>query len=88
MKEIDADIEILIGMNVPKAMKPGHIISQGNGPNAAKTLLGWGVNGPLNFCSVMEESGPVSVTFNRISKENLRDLLIRQHTQDLPVKEH
>ncbi|KAJ8372561.1 hypothetical protein AAFF_G00281380 [Aldrovandia affinis] len=42
LDEIDADIDLLIGINVPKAMEPWHIInSQGNGPYAVKTLFGW-----------------------------------------------
>ncbi|KAK0154050.1 hypothetical protein N1851_003872 [Merluccius polli] len=86
LKEINADIEILIGMDVPKAMEPWQVInSQGNGPYAVKTILGWVVNGPLN--PAMEESG-TSVSVNRISMENLRDLLVRQYNQDFPEKEY
>ena len=49
MKEIDADVDLLIGLNTPKALEPWRIInSQGEGPNAVRTLVGWVVNGPLN----------------------------------------
>lgn len=47
LNKIDADIELLMGIDVPKAMEPWDIInSQGNGPYAIKTLFGWVVNGP------------------------------------------
>lgn len=86
LKEINADIEILIGMDVPKAMEPWQVInSQGNGPYAVKTILGWVVNDPLN--SDMDESG-TSVSDNCISVDNLRDLLVRQYNQDFPEKEY
>ena len=55
LDEIDADIELLIGIDVPKAMEPWEIInSEGNGPYAVKTLFGWVVNGPLSSCSAVE----------------------------------
>lgn len=37
---INADIDLLIGANAPKAIEPWQIInSEGDGPNALKTLL-------------------------------------------------
>lgn len=85
---IDADIEMLIGMNVPKAMEPWHVInSRGKGPYAVKTKLGWVVNDPLSSCSAMEP-GSRSATINRISIKNLKDLLVRQYNQDFPENEH
>lgn len=72
LERINADIEILIGINVPKAMEPWQIVnSQGNGPYAVKTVLGWVVNGPLNSCSPRNENGSMSVTVNRISMKKL-----------------
>ncbi|KAL0151450.1 hypothetical protein M9458_053236 [Cirrhinus mrigala] len=89
LKRIDADIEILIGINVPKAMEPWQIVnSQRNGPYAVKTVLGWVVNGPLHSCSSTNETGLISVTANRISMENLKDLLIRQYNHDFPEKDY
>lgn len=89
LKSINADIEILIGINVPKAMEPWQIVnSQGNGPYGVKTVLGWVVNGPLHSCSSMDETGLMSVTANRISVENLKDLLIRQYNYDFPEKDY
>ncbi len=89
LDRINADIEILIGINVPKAMEPWQIVnSQGNGPYAVKTALGWVVNGPLHSCSSMNETGLISVTANRISMEKIKDLLIRQYNHDFPEKEY
>ncbi len=55
--EIDADIELLIGVNIPKALEPWQFInSEGNGPYAVCTLLGWVVNGPINLVEDEEPS--------------------------------
>ncbi|KAJ8349111.1 hypothetical protein SKAU_G00277000 [Synaphobranchus kaupii] len=89
LRKIEADVELLIGLNVPKAMEPWQVInSQGNGPYAVKTLLGWVVNGPLSSCPATEESGSRSVTANRISMEKLKDMLVQQYNQDFPEKDH
>ena len=46
--EINADVGLLIGHDVPKALEPKEVReSQNGGPYAAKTLLGWAINGPL-----------------------------------------
>lgn len=56
VKQTDADVDLLIGVNVPKVMEPWRIInSLGNGPYAVRTLLGWVVNGPLNVSTAMEK---------------------------------
>ncbi|XP_019633454.1 PREDICTED: uncharacterized protein LOC109476879 [Branchiostoma belcheri] len=65
MPKINADIGLLIGNNVQSAMEPWRIInSQGGGPYAIKTLLGWSVNGPL-----MGASDGKMASVNRISLE-------------------
>ncbi|XP_078665790.1 uncharacterized protein LOC144908131 [Branchiostoma floridae x Branchiostoma belcheri] len=65
---IDAEIGLLIGNNVPKAMEPWQIInSEGEGPYAVRTLLGWSVNGPLRGAS------GESANVNRISLEEQLD---------------
>ncbi len=65
--EIDADIELLIGVNIPKVMEPWHFInSEGNGLYAVRTLLGWVVNGPMNLAED-EEPSQTKATVNRIS---------------------
>ena len=46
---IKANLELLISSNVPKALEPWEgVNSQGDGPYAIKTKLGWAANGPLN----------------------------------------
>lgn len=87
LRNIDADIELLIGINVPKAMEPWQIIrSQGNGPYAVKTLFGWVVNGPISSTAT-EEDG-TRITANRISLGGIQQLLISQYNHDFPEKEY
>ncbi|XP_071088902.1 uncharacterized protein [Haliotis cracherodii] len=58
---IDAEIGLLIGNNVPRAMEPYEIInSDGNGPYAVRTILGWIVNG-----LVQESESPSEISVNR-----------------------
>ncbi|TWW62354.1 hypothetical protein D4764_04G0010010 [Takifugu flavidus] len=45
---MQAEVGLLIGANVPKAMEPLQVVnSVDNGPYAVRTILGWTVNGPL-----------------------------------------
>ena len=45
---ISAKVELIIGTNAPTLIEPWVVVnSQSGGPCAAKTLLGWVVNGPL-----------------------------------------
>ncbi|XP_062420786.1 BICD family-like cargo adapter 1 [Pungitius pungitius] len=45
---IPADVDLLIGANASKVMEPWEVKnSDGEGPYAVRTLLGWVVNGPL-----------------------------------------
>ena len=58
LKFIGAEVNLLIGVNVPKAMKPLKVInSQDNGPYAVLTHLGWIVNGPLGISSHVDKRG-------------------------------
>ena len=68
---LEADVELLIGTNAPKLMEPWEIInSQGEGPYAARTLLGWVVNGPLRGGEPSKgKFGRPAVTANRISHQ-------------------
>lgn len=87
VKEIDADVDLLIGVNVPKAMEPWRVInSQENGPYAVRTLLGWVVNGPLNVSTAVEEGAVASV--NRISIVHIERLLEGQYAHDFPEKNY
>lgn len=74
---INANVELLIGMNAPKLLEPWEVInSQNEGPYVMRTLLGWIINGP-------QRSGEsVAATVNRISVACLEELLIAQYNQD------
>ncbi|KAK0134388.1 hypothetical protein N1851_030045 [Merluccius polli] len=76
---ICSKVELLIGTNAPNLIEPWEVVnSQSGGPYAARTLLGWVVNGPLR-----NGTGSVkSVTVNRISVARLEELLISQYNQD------
>ena len=48
IQTIDADIGLLIGCDIPKALEPHETrVSQGEGPYATRTMFGWTVNGPF-----------------------------------------
>ena len=79
LPSIRSKVELLIGTNAPKCIEPWEVVnSQGGGPYAVRTLLGWVVNGPLRSADGSAES----VTVNRISVANLEQLLISQYNQD------
>lgn len=79
---INASIGLLIGGNAPKAMEPLRVInSEGSGPYAVKTLLGWVISGPLGMNG---DGNAGAVQVNRISIE---DLLVQQYNQDC-VEQH
>ena len=47
-ERINAEVELLVGQDVPEALEPSEIRSRrGNGPYATKTKFGWTLNGPL-----------------------------------------
>lgn len=49
LPEIPAQLELLIGINMARALELlEDIRSEGDGPFATKTVLGWTVNEPLN----------------------------------------
>lgn len=76
LPEIDSEIELLIGLNMPKALEPLQVIpSVDDGPYAVKTILGWTVNGPLggdSSCETVSEQPQISV--NRILVVSLDEL--------------
>lgn len=88
LPHIDADIGLLIGCDVHKAMEPWEVIhSEDNGPYAVRTILGWVINGPLrrDSCNTASESFP-SVSVNRISIADVENLLVQQFNHDFPEK--
>ena len=48
MQNINSEVELLIGANVPEALQPMQVISsQNGGSHASKVALGWVINGPV-----------------------------------------
>lgn len=86
LPQIEADIGLLIGANVPKAMEPWEVVSSvGNGPYAVRTKLGWTVNGPLReSCSHTGKRTPTKTMANRISVASLENLWLQQFQMDFP----
>ena len=83
MPEIDAEVELLIGVDAPKVIEPWQIInSQVNGPYAVKTLLGWMVNGPLSSPATVDEHRRPVASANLISIEQLKTLIVNQYHRD------
>lgn len=81
---IQAEIGLLIGTNVPKAMEPEEVNrSVNDGPYAIRTLLGWTVNGPLreNGCDATQNG---AACVNRISVAKLDDMWNQQFKYDFP----
>ena len=47
-ERINAEVELLIGQDVPEALQPSEVRTRrGSGPYATKTKFGWTLNGPL-----------------------------------------
>ena len=92
LPQIDADVDILIGMNAHSAMEPWKIIhSQDDGPYAVKTTLGWVVNGPLKKRDDHQESRQDKsshcrqrASVNRISVSGVDNMLLQQYNHDFP----
>lgn len=84
LPKIESEIELLIGLDVPRALEPLDVIrSVGDGPYAVKTMLGWTVNGPLGKKDddAQEQS---TVNANRISVVKLDVLWEQQFRNDFP----
>ena len=84
LPELDCEIELLIGSDVPKALEPLQVIrSVGDGPYAVKTMLGGTVNGPLGGKDdYAQEQSEIRV--NRISVVALDEQWEQQFKIDFP----
>lgn len=83
---IKADIDLLIGTDVARALEPEEVIrSVKDGPYAVRTVLGWTVNGPLreNIRSWSKDGHP-QIQMNRISVARLEELWMQQFKYDFP----
>lgn len=87
LPRITAEVGILIGANVPKAIEPWHIInSEGNGLYIVKTALRWVINGPLKKDDgpKMDKGKLQSHTANHILVSEIEELLVKQNNTDFP----
>ena len=83
---IDADVELLIGTNVPKVMEPWEVVHSNNeGPYAVRTILGWVINGPVRGGNETEISCP-TITANRITIAHIEELLVKQYNHNFNEK--
>lgn len=83
IKSITAEVDRLIGANIPKALEPLKVTnSQGEGPYAVLTRLGWIINGPLGNTAPADEDGRPRITSNRISVSRWEELFVRPYNQD------
>ncbi|XP_056125219.1 uncharacterized protein LOC130103060 [Rhinichthys klamathensis goyatoka] len=84
--EINSDVDLLIGTNVPQALEPWEVVrAENGGPYAIKTILGWTVNGPLHGdCHINEQCLQPDITVNRISVARLDELWEKQLKVDFP----
>ena len=81
---VEAEVGLLIGANIPKAMEPLQVVSSVNdGPYAVRTALGWTVNGPLRGGNDGLRTRSPVVTANRISVARLEELWHQQFKLDL-----
>lgn len=89
LMEIDADIDLLIGANAPRAFEPWQtIVGEDSGPYAVKTVLGWVINGPLKSLTAETTSNLPILTTNCISVTQLKDSLIQQYNHDFLEKKY
>ena len=103
MKNFDGqDVQLLIGANCLKALEPLEVItSEGDGPYAFRSRLGWCVVGPLSerrdenrfYCNRISvkdcSTGKVSghqLTVNSCKEDGIGDLLKKLYTTDFTEK--
>ena len=70
----NTDVALLIGCNCPCAIKPREVIlGKGDDPYAVRTLLGWGIIGPVTLYqeSQNEDEGAEFATCNRIMSREI-----------------
>ena len=78
LHDIDSEVCLMIGNNVPEAMEPWDVIHGNAGePFAVKTKLGWVVNGPMKA-----ETGQ-NIRFNRVSvREDVHGMCMKMYNDE------
>lgn len=80
---LKANFGLLIGSNAPRMLEPWEVInSQGDGPYAIRTALGWVINGPVHGNGSSLEGKLPSVSVNRVSVSRLEQMLSEQYNHD------
>lgn len=81
LKTIDSEVELLVGVDVSKAMEPWDVVpGESNGPFAVKTVLGWVINGPL--CQeICETKYDAKSNFVRMD-QNLDQIMLQHFNRD------
>ena len=70
IRDVDADVGLLIGSDVPRALEPREIKSGNYGePYATRTDLGWVVNGPLRKCGNSRRTANLITTDVELNKQ-------------------
>ena len=88
LPHIEAEVCLLIGTDVHKAMEPQQIINSiGDGPYAVRTSLGWVINGPLRGTAAANQD-IVSHSVNHISVSNVEKLLTQLYDADFPERRY
>ncbi|XP_051776177.1 uncharacterized protein LOC127526093 [Erpetoichthys calabaricus] len=85
LTHIDSEVDILIGINYPEIFKELRTIpSQGGGPYAMKTALGWVVGGPYKeIDDLTKQSGKMPKhSINHMSITEIEDMLLQQYNTD------
>lgn len=84
MSEINSSVDLLMFTNVLKALEPIQIVrSQGGGPYATKTRLGWVI-----YCSLKRNNENVNqknyptIAVNQISTDKLEKLVMKPYNHD------
>lgn len=86
LPSVQAEVGLLIGANVPKAMEPLQVVnSVDDGPYAVRTILGWTINRPLRSGSdILGMNKLTEITANQISVARLEELWQLQFKHDIP----
>ncbi|XP_013856310.1 uncharacterized protein LOC106512188 [Austrofundulus limnaeus] len=83
---IHAGVDLLVGTNASKLMEPWEVVnSQGEGPYAIRSHLGWVVNASAEDYNDFENGCP-SVHVNRTTVDKIEELLISQYNYDFNEK--
>lgn len=85
IQSIDSGVDLLIGTNASKLLEPWELVnSQGDGPYAVRTLLGWVIDGPLRRNNIIRDKNgcPAAAALNSVSIVNKEDLQVIQHNNN------